>query len=56
MMEGLKPPPTIVMKKPQFSNSAINLREKSNWLIHAMFLRQEYDEGLKLIEEMLEVS
>ena len=56
-MEGLKLPPTLAMKKPPtFSNAPINIREKQNWLIHIQFLRQEYDDCIKLIEEMLEDS
>lgn len=34
-------------------NQALNKREKANWLVHILFIRQEYSECLKLVEEML---
>lgn len=47
-------PQSMIMKKaPNFSPGVINSKEKMNWLIHILFLRQEYDECLKVIEEML---
>ena len=55
-MDRLKLPETMGIKKPQFAKGAINDREKQNWLIHQMFLRQEYDDCNKIIEEMLQES
>jgi Bardet-Biedl syndrome 4 protein len=49
-------PASMIMKKPTFSNAVINLKEKFNWLIHVLFLRQEYDQCVKIIEEMLHES
>ena len=46
-------PIPMMIKKPSFSTSVINLKEKFNWLIHILFLRQEYDQCIKIIEEML---
>jgi len=34
----------------------VNSKEKLNWLAHILFLRQEFDECLKLIETMLDES
>jgi hypothetical protein len=42
-MDRIQLPQTLGMKKPLFSNLPINHREKQNWLIHILFLRQEYD-------------
>lgn len=42
-MLGLKMPETQTFKKPIFSNLPINNREKSNWLLHILFIRQEFD-------------
>lgn len=46
-------PQSMSFKKPSFSSAVINIKEKLNWLIHIMFLRQEYDDCVKLIEDML---
>ncbi len=32
-------PIPMMIKKPSFSTSVINLKEKFNWLIHILFLR-----------------
>lgn len=45
-----KMPITMLMKKPNFSSSTINKNQKLNWYIHLLFIKQEYDECLKLIE------
>ena len=37
-------------------NLALNKREKSNWLIHLLFIRQDYTECLKFVDELLEES
>jgi Bardet-Biedl syndrome 4 protein len=44
------------MKKPSFSSSVLNQKERLNWLIHILFLRQDWDESLRVIEAMLEES
>lgn len=44
------------MKKPNFSNATINKNEKFNWYIHILFIRQDYDDCLKLINDQLELS
>lgn len=46
-----KMPQTLSMKKPNFANTTINKNEKLNWYIHILFIRQEYEECLKLIED-----
>jgi len=38
------------------NNLALNKREKSNWLIHILFIRQEYSECLKFLDQLLEES
>ena len=38
------------------NNQALNKREKSNWLIHLLFIRQDYSECLKFVDELLEES
>jgi hypothetical protein len=40
----------VGMKKPQFSSAVINQKEKYNWLIHVLFIRQEYDQCMKIID------
>lgn len=49
-------PPSMIVKKPSFSSAVINLKEKFNWLIHVLFLRQEYDECNHIIEDVLHES
>lgn len=49
-------PPSMIVKKPSFSSAVINLKEKLNWLIHVLFLRQEYDECNRIIEDVLHES
>ena len=46
----------VGMKKPQFSSTVINQKEKYNWLIHVLFIRQEYDQCMKIIDQILEES
>ena len=46
-----KMPSTLGMKKPNFSNNTINKREKMNWYIHALFIRQQYDDCIKMIDD-----
>lgn len=53
---GMKMPTTFSLKKPNFSSAVINVKEKLNWLIHILFLRQEYDPCLSLIEDQLTES
>ena len=48
-----KMPVSISLRKPNFSSAVINVKEKMNWYIHVLFIRQEYDECLKLIDNML---
>jgi Bardet-Biedl syndrome 4 protein len=33
---------------------ALNNREKSNWLVHMLFIKQEYNQCLKFVDELLE--
>jgi hypothetical protein len=42
------------MKTQAFSMQPINSKDKLNWLVHILFLRQDFDECLKLVETMLE--
>ena len=35
-------------------SQALNKREKSNWLVHILFIKQEYTQCLKFIDELLE--
>lgn len=43
-------PQTLALKKPTFDN-CLNACEKYNWLLHILFLRQDYDECLRLIDK-----
>ena len=45
-------------KKVQHNKNdwALNKREKSNWLVHLLFIRQEYKECLKFVDELIEES
>eukprot|EP00347_Sterkiella_histriomuscorum_P003243 403365040 len=52
----MKMPSSIQMKKPNFSNQPINKREKINWYIHVLFIKQQYDDCLKLIDDQLNES
>jgi Bardet-Biedl syndrome 4 protein len=38
------------------SNQALNKREKSNWLVHLLFIRQDYNECLKYVDQLIEES
>jgi Bardet-Biedl syndrome 4 protein len=49
-------PVSMIIKKSSFVSSVVNLKEKLNWLIHVLFMRQEYDECLRIIEDMLHES
>lgn len=49
-------PVSMIVKKPSFQSAVINLKEKFNWLIHVLFLRQEYDECSRIIDETLHES
>jgi hypothetical protein len=40
------------MKKP-YEMVPINYKDKDNWRLHLMFLRQEYDECLRIIDKMM---
>ncbi len=53
---SMKMPSSLQMKKPNFSNTTINKNEKYNWYIHILFIRQDYEECLKLINDQLEES
>lgn len=44
--------PIVLDKKDQ----ALNKREKSNWLVHILFIRQEYTQCMKFVDELLEES
>ena len=35
-------------------SKALNNREKSNWLVHMLFIKQEYSQCLKFVDELLE--
>eukprot|EP00352_Strombidinopsis_acuminata_P009431 CAMPEP_0176358750 /NCGR_PEP_ID=MMETSP0126-20121128/15806_1 /TAXON_ID=141414 ORGANISM="Strombidinopsis acuminatum, Strain SPMC142" /NCGR_SAMPLE_ID=MMETSP0126 /ASSEMBLY_ACC=CAM_ASM_000229 /LENGTH=95 /DNA_ID=CAMNT_0017713111 /DNA_START=32 /DNA_END=319 /DNA_ORIENTATION=+ len=50
------PQASLEIKKPTFLAQAINRKDIKNWLMHILFLRQDYDECLKLIEQLLEES
>ena len=41
------------MKLATLTPTSFALRDKSNWLIHALYLRDEHDECLRVIEEQL---
>jgi len=45
-------PPALVRQKSQLHS----LREKRNWLVHVLYVRQEYDACLETIEEALKES
>lgn len=53
---GLRVPGSLQMKTQVFSAQAINSKDKLNWLVHVLFLRQDFDECLKIIESMLDES
>ena len=54
---GLAVPGSLIAKNPMsMHNAAINAKEKLNWLAHILFLRQDFAECLKLIEQMLQDS
>lgn len=40
----------IVLNK---TNHALNKREKSNWLVHLLFIRQEYNECMKFLDLLI---
>jgi tetratricopeptide (TPR) repeat protein len=44
--------PIMIDKKEQ----ALNKREKSNWLVHILFIRQEYVQCMKFVDELLQES
>ncbi len=46
-------PVSLALKKPNFSSAVINIKEKMNWFIHVLFIRQEYDQCTKIIDDML---
>lgn len=43
----------IVVNK---NHMALNRREKSNWLVHILFIRQEYAECMKFLDELIQDS
>jgi Bardet-Biedl syndrome 4 protein len=51
-------PLPMSIKKTAFTSAqqTINLKEKYNWLIHILFLRQDYEECSRLIDELLHES
>ena len=55
-MSGIAIPQSIVAKNPIFSASAINSKDRQNWLAHILFLRQDFTECLKLVDEVIESS
>ena len=36
------------------NNLALNKREKANWLVHMLFIRQDYTECLKYVDQLIE--
>ena len=55
-MSGLVLPESVRMQKPGMLTQVINQKDKLNWLANVLFLRQEFDECLKLVDQMLEES
>ena len=49
-------PKSIKMKSLVVNTSAINSKDKLNWLMHIMFLRQDFEECLHHVDLMLEES
>lgn len=45
--------PTRIMP---YQTVAMNKKDVNNWMIHLLFVRQEYDEWLKMIEDILDRS
>jgi Bardet-Biedl syndrome 4 protein len=46
-------PLSLSLKKPGFVSTVINSKDKLNWLANILFLRQDYDDCLKLIDSIL---
>jgi len=53
---GLMVPQSIVAKNPLLKASCINAKDRQNWLVHILFLRQDFSECLKLIDTILDDS
>ena len=47
-------PNSLQMKKPGFSAAVINAQDKMNWIVNVLFLRQDFDDCLKIVDMMLE--
>ena len=46
-------PMSLTLKKPSFLSSAINAQDKLNWIANILFLRQDFDDCLKIVDQML---
>lgn len=48
---------TFVVTSPKirFPKSTVSEKERRNWLIHQLYVRQDFKECLKVIEEQLEI-
>ena len=46
-------PTMFINGKPIIIDQTLNKREKSNWLLHILFIRQEYNDCLKFIDDIL---
>jgi Bardet-Biedl syndrome 4 protein len=47
-------PMSLTLKKPSFLSSAINAQDKLNWIANILFLRQDFDDCLKIVDQMLQ--
>lgn len=49
-------PTSLTVKKPGFAQGAINSQDKMNWIANTLFLRQDFDDCLKIVDVMLSES
>ena len=54
MMQAV--PSSLSVKKPGFAQAVINSQDKMNWIANVLFLRQDFDDCLKIVEVMLTES
>ncbi len=50
---NLAVPPSTSSASSSSSSAAISISEKKNWLIHLLYIRQNYQQCLKMIDETL---
>lgn len=43
-------PQSMQMKKPTFLTNAINAKDKMNWIANILFIRQDFDDCLRVVD------